>query len=87
MNLIGAAVEALGQGFVKAGANIHGKWGRVGVAENIDGLASGVHNNPAFLAFAQVLLEFSAGRGIESFVEIIGQFLDKAFAVQFVWLP
>jgi hypothetical protein len=87
MILIGAAVETLGQGFVKAGANIHGKRGRLGVAENIDGLASGVHNNPAFLAFAQVLLEFGAGEGIKRFVQIISQFLDKAFTVQFGWLP
>jgi hypothetical protein len=51
--------------FVQALASVFRERQRLGIAENLDGFASGVHHQAAFAATVEVMLDFGAKGGVQ----------------------
>lgn len=75
------AAEFLHQGVVKTVARIFGQRSRLGVAEDLNRLFGGVHDQLAVLALRKMDLNRSAQFRIERLIQIIFQFNNERLAI------
>ena len=75
------AAELFHDGVVEAAVDIFRERRGLGIAINLDGFPRGVHDEPALLALAEVLLDFRAKGRVQFRVEVILEFNDEGLAI------